>query len=48
LAASPAAASTAVPISAEQRLKQAKDLLDKQLINEQQYNEFVAKIMKDM
>lgn len=34
--------------SAEQRLKEAKDLFDKKLISEQQYNEFVARIMKDM
>ena len=40
----PAAQSTA----AEQRLKQAKDLLDKKLITQQQYDEFVSRIMKDM
>ncbi|MEW6478025.1 MAG: hypothetical protein AB1455_01095 [Pseudomonadota bacterium] len=34
--------------SAEQRLKQAKELLDKKLITQQQYDEFVARIMKDM
>lgn len=34
--------------NAEQSLKQARELLDKKLINEQQYNDFVAKIMKDM
>jgi len=44
----PAAMTTAVPNNAEQRLKQARDLLDKRLINEQQYNEFVARIMKEM
>ncbi|WP_199225060.1 hypothetical protein [Limnohabitans sp. 2KL-51] len=44
----PAAANTAVPSNAEQRLKQARELLDKKLINEQQYNEFVARIMNEM
>jgi hypothetical protein len=44
----PAATTTAVPSNAEQRLKQARELLDKKLINEQQYNEFVARIMKEM
>jgi hypothetical protein len=44
----PAPTTTAVPSNAEQRLKQAKELLDKKLINEQQYNEFVARIMKEM
>ena len=44
----PASTTKAVPSSAEQRLKQARELLDKRLINEQQYNEFVARIMKEM
>jgi hypothetical protein len=44
----PAQTTTAVPSNAEQRLKQARELLDKNLINEQQYNEFVARIMKEM
>lgn len=46
---SPATAtSPAQTSSAEQRLKQAKDLLDKKLITQHQYDEFVARIMKDM
>ncbi|MCU0763166.1 MAG: hypothetical protein MUF76_09350 [Hydrogenophaga sp.] len=45
----PAAAAPAQqPQGAEQRLKQAKDLLDKNLITQQQYDEFVARIMKEM
>lgn len=47
-ATSPQPAAAAQLTNAEQRLKQARDLLDKKLITLQQYDEFVSRIMKDM